>query len=77
MPGAIVPYARFLEVRQRRQGAVTELARQPVTTPNEHSRDGHAVTLECAAVASQSCGTRSDPATSGAEDRGYPDDVNA
>jgi len=76
MPGPIVPYARFLEVRQRRQGAVTEPARQPVATPHGHSRDGDAVTLDCAAVASQSCGTRSDPAISSAEDRGYPDDVN-
>ena len=73
MAGTIVLYTRFLEVRQRRQRVVTELARQPVATPNGHSHDGQAVTLDRAAVAAnQSCGTRSTPATSSAEDRGDP-----
>jgi hypothetical protein len=34
MPDTIVPYARFLEIRQRQQRVMAELTRHPVAAPN-------------------------------------------
>jgi hypothetical protein len=68
MSDTIVPHARFLETRQRRRRAVEELARHAVATPTGDSFDAQPVTIDDAALSDEHCGTRTAPATSGAED---------
>ena len=63
MPDTIVPYARFLEIRQRRQRVAAEMTRQAIATPNGDSRDGQPAIIDCEAVSDEHCGTRSARAT--------------
>jgi hypothetical protein len=67
MSDTIVPYARFLEIRQRRRRVVEELARRDIATPNGDSPDAQPVTIDDAALGDQHCGTRTAPPTSGPE----------
>jgi hypothetical protein len=67
MSNTIVPYARFLEIRQRRR-FVEELARRAVAAPTGDATDAQPVTIDDAALGDDHCGTRTAPATSGAED---------
>lgn len=60
MPGTVVPYERFLEIRQRRTRVVTELARRPGSFANEVSRDGEPLTIDCEALIDKHCGTDAD-----------------
>jgi hypothetical protein len=70
MSEAIVPHARFLEIRQRRRRAVEELAQQAVATPNSEPLDAQPVTIDDAAVSDEHRATRSAPATSGEDSVG-------
>ena len=67
MSNTIVPYARFLEIRQRRR-FVEELARRAVAAPTGDSTDAQPVTIDDAALGDEDCGTRTTPVTSGVED---------
>jgi hypothetical protein len=58
MPGSVVRYERFLEIRQRRKRVVAELARQPGSMRNEDSRDAAPLTIDCEPVIDKHCGTR-------------------
>ncbi|MGE5243521.1 MAG: hypothetical protein ACM3SQ_04775 [Betaproteobacteria bacterium] len=62
MPGTVVSYERFLEIRQRRERVVAELARQPGPFVNRDSRDGELTTIDCKPVIDTHCGTRTQPA---------------
>ena len=70
MSEPIVPHARFLEIRQRRRGAVEELAQHAVATPNGDSLDAQPVTIDDAAVSDEHRATRSALATSGEDSVG-------
>jgi hypothetical protein len=50
MLGTLVLYARFLEVRERRQRVAVELEREPAATPHGASHDGQLPTIECEAL---------------------------
>jgi hypothetical protein len=63
MPGIIVPYARFVEIRQRRQRVAAELARG-VATPNGDSLDAQSVTVDAESRSDEQCGTREAPTRS-------------
>jgi hypothetical protein len=68
MPGFIVPYSRFLEIRQRRQRVAAELTRQAVSTANGDSSAGHLVTIDCEARSDGDGGTRSALAPTGVQE---------
>jgi hypothetical protein len=70
MSESIVPHARFLEIRQRRRGAVEELAQHAVARPNGDSLDAQLVTIDDAAVSDEHRATRSALATSGEDSVG-------
>ena len=59
MPDTVVPYARFLEIRQRRRRVVAELTQQVVAAPNGDSLDRQPVTIDSEALRVEHCGTRS------------------
>jgi hypothetical protein len=58
MPGSVVPYERFVEIRQRRTRVVAELALPPGSMRDEDPRDAPPVTIDCEAVIDTDCGTR-------------------
>lgn len=58
MPGTLVPYQRFLEIRQRRNHAAASPMEQPVQVVAGDVPDDRAVTLHGEATDEQ-CGTRS------------------
>ena len=68
MPGTVVSYERFLDVRQRRTrvAAALTLPLQPTTL--EHVLDDRAVSIDGEAPSVEQCGTRSTVETSSAED---------
>lgn len=67
MPDTVVPYARFLEIRQRGQRVGVELPRQPVATLNGH--DYQAVAIDCEVLSNDAYhGTGSALAPSAAQD---------
>ena len=61
MPGTVVPYERFLEIRQRRNRVATKLTAQPVQAMIEEVLDHHAVLVDCTAPNNEQCGTRNVP----------------
>jgi len=68
MPGFIITYSRFLEIRQRRQRVATELTRRAVATANGDSPGGHPVTIDCEVFSDEHGGARPALATSDADD---------
>src|SRR5437660_3496982 len=56
MTDIIVPYARFVEIRQRRQRVAAELARRDVATPNGDSLDALSVTVDDEPRSDEHCG---------------------
>ncbi len=66
MSGTIIPHARFLEVRQRRQ-VVDDVARRAITTPGGDLPEARRVTVD-PAPGDEHCDARSAPATTGAKD---------
>lgn len=62
MPETVVPYLRFLEIRQRRQRVAAELARRPGSSCNGESSDGEPLTIDCEALGDEHCGTRTQAA---------------
>ena len=77
MPGFIIPYVRFLEIRQRRQRVAAELTRPAVATANGDPLNGLLVTIDCEALSDEHGATRSTLATSGAADCVGRDDQRA
>jgi hypothetical protein len=61
----VVPFARFLEIRERRERVTVELANPPATATREVLQC-HAVAIDVEPPSSGSCGTRSTSTTSGA-----------
>ncbi len=57
MPGEVVRYERFVEVRLRRARVVAELTRQPESMPDEAARETAPATIDCKAVIDHDCGT--------------------
>ena len=51
---SLVPYARFLEIRQRRADVRAEISRQPVAPPPVDSREREVVVIDCEGVADKS-----------------------
>ena len=51
MSETVVPYKRFVEVRQRRQQVAAELAPRSGSLPNGDSRHGEPPTIDSEAVA--------------------------
>jgi hypothetical protein len=69
MRNTVVPYTRFLEIRQRRQRVfANQPTLQPVGTPNDGPRRRETMTIKCEARSDEQCGTRPVMAT-GAENR--------
>lgn len=62
MPGTVVPYERFVEIRQRGKGMAGELAARHGAMPNGDSRDGEPPTIHCEALIDKHCGTRTQTA---------------
>ena len=57
MSGSVVPYERFVAIRQRRERVVAELARQSGSTRGEESCDAAPVTIDCEPVIDEHCET--------------------
>jgi hypothetical protein len=63
MPGTVVPYERFVEIRQRGKRMAGELAAQHEAMLNGDSRDGcEPPTIHCEALIDKHCGTRTQTA---------------
>ena len=58
MPGTVVPYKRFVAIRQRGKRTAGEPAAQHGAMPNGDSRDGERPTIHREALIDKHCGTR-------------------
>lgn len=72
MPGTVVPYERFLEIRQRRERVVAEPAPRPGSRPNGDSHDGEPPTIDCADLIDKRCGTPTQAAVASRQVRPKP-----
>ena len=62
MSETIVPYERFLEIRQRRNRVVVELVPPPGSVPDGDPHDGELPAIECEAVIDPDGGVRTQAA---------------
>jgi hypothetical protein len=64
----IIPYSRFLEIRQRRRRMLAELTQQVTATPGGVPLRSQPVTIDCEAVGDEHREAESPLTTSGAKD---------